>query len=781
MRIAVAAFAALLVLAAPAAAQSPQSPASPGLIRAAQERGDIDRATAARYLLYAVAGDARLPDRFASATPFDATPVLSEIRRAARVAPASRSRALLREAVAARTPKDANDPLFTRCDVLSAGPKTDKFVTEHFYIEYNQGEPQGGPTIEQYAQILEAAWKREVDQYGWARPPFVEAEDPSNPPLDRYHVRLDPLSPVVFGFVSSDGTYAGDVGDNPHTPWKEEDAQASCMALNNDFSQFAEREDVPDDEEALNALAATVAHEFNHSVHNAYGGLTGDDDPDLHFTEGMATLMEDEVFETANDNLRYLYPDFTDSMGQYEGDEYGYWFIWRGLVERFGIGVPGGAEEALQGFWELRSRGDAANTAPVGLDAVRASLAAKGVRLEDAYHAFAAGAKFVKPCGGPLAPPLCFAESALYTGGGRGIPASHGAVDRIGDAYTGSLEDNFALNWIDLPRSAEAEAVTLRNTSAGGRFRLSVICDLGTTLRGAPGAVAAGGGETTVRFDASGCLSRPVAVVTNETQTAPDPDESSERGYEISVATAPPLPASQTNTGTTNTTTNTTTNPTTPTTPADTACTYRSGFGSASASGRGRRARFAFAGTGGRVDVDVFQHSVGRRVVGERLVARYTNRSRSFTWNGRANRRGRRVADGMLSVRFTTRTSGGRVDRRRETLRRSGGRYFAARDFDLPESCSGVRRFKLLRPVFGGRSNRANDATFVLGGEATVTLEIRKGSEVVRRIEAGRRAPGVRHRLRVDAEGLPRGELELRLIVQAAGRPLEQRLYARRL
>ena len=34
------------------------------------------------------------------------------------------------------------------------------------------------------------------------------------------------------------------------------------------------------------------------------------------------------------------------------------------------------------------------------------------------------------------------------------------------------------------------------------------------------------------------------------------------------------------------------------------------------------------------VTVDVFQQSVGRRVIGERLVARYTNRARSFTWNG---------------------------------------------------------------------------------------------------------------------------------------------------
>jgi hypothetical protein len=181
------------------------------------------------------------------------------------------------------------------------------------------------------------------------------------------------------------------------------------------------------------------------------------------------------------------------------------------------------------------------------------------------------------------------------------------------------------------------------------------------------------------------------------------------------------------------------------------------------------------------VTVEVFQHSVGRRVVGERLVARFSRRTRGFTWNGRANRRGKRVRDGLLSVRFRTRSTSGRADTRRETLRRKGGRFIALRDFDRPETCAGVRAFKLLRPAFGGRSNRTNEATFVLGGEADVTLQVRRGTQVVRRIDAGRRAPGIIHRLRVDSEGLGRGEYEFRLVVQAVDRPLVERLYARRL
>jgi hypothetical protein len=63
-----------------------------------------------------------------------------------------------------------------------------------------------------------------------------------------------------------------------------------------------------------------------------------------------------------------------------------------------------------------------------------------------------------------------------------------------------------------------------------------------------------------------------------------------------------------------------------------------------------------------------------------------------------------------------------------------------------------------------------------------VRLEVRRGSRVVLRRDAGSRRPGTTHRLRVDAERLARGEYEFRLVVQgAAGRPLTERLFARRL
>ena len=66
------------------------------------------------------------------------------------------------------------------------------------------------------------------------------------------------------------------------------------------------------------------------------------------------------------------------------------------------------------------------------------------------------------------------------------------------------------------------------------------------------------------------------------------------------------------------------------------ACASRAGFASAKARPRGRKVRFAFSRrVPGRATVEVFQASVGRRVVGNRRIARFTGRRRSFTWSGK--------------------------------------------------------------------------------------------------------------------------------------------------
>ena len=106
---------------------------------------------------------------------------------------------------------------------------------------------------------------------------------------------------------------------------------------------------------------------------------------------------------------------------------------------------------------------------------------------------------------------------------------------------------------------------------------------------------------------------------------------------------------------------------------APTACAANAGFARAAAVPAGRRVRLRFTRrvkTG--ATVEVFQSSAGGRILGERRIARFTKRKRSFTWDGR------RARDGYLFVRFRVRAAGG-TDVRRSVLVRRGGRFAGGR------------------------------------------------------------------------------------------------------
>lgn len=209
------------------------------------------------------------------------------------------------------------------------------------------------------------------------------------------------------------------------------------------------------------------------------------------------------------------------------------------------------------------------------------------------------------------------------------------------------------------------------------------------------------------------------------------------------------------------------------------ACTASSGFASATARGSGRRGlRFAFARRArGPVTVDVFQTSIGRRIVGNRRVARFTGRTRGFVWAGR-----RGLRDGVYFARLRIRGADGRTDTRRVALERRNGRFARRPDFYRRTSCGVVRSFKLERPVFGGRTNRAIDASYRLGSAGRVTVDLLRGARVVRRLSAASDRPAGRtFRVRIASERLRRGDYRVRVRVVRAGRTTATALTARRL
>ena len=507
-RILALAFSALtLIAAAPAVALA--APSTPELIAHAEAGGRIDRHRADLMRAYALASPERLPRAFRSDAPWDGTLVLLGLRRdlpGIREAERREIEALL---AAAGPGEDCNNKGKTQANSLT---------TTHFYLTYDT--VAAGLSAAAYGASLERSWDKEVSQFGWAAPPVLAS---APPPGNRYHVRVDDLTAGLYGFVSPVGDHAGFVGNNPATAWNDQDAYATCMVLNRDYSGF------PSSPQA--ALDSTTGHEFNHSIQYGYGALTGTNVPDNVFVEGGATWMEDEVHDAANDNYNYLWPVFADSMGDYAASPYPYWITFRGFTERYGTGSAGGGEQVMQDFWERTSQNTASNLA-----AMQAALGTRSTTLADAFHAYAIAVKFNRPCGGGYAYPYCFEEASGYLAE-AGPTAVHATIGSVGAATTAAVEDNYAVAWVALPTSASAYNVVLANTSAGGQLRGTVACDTGAglSLSALPSVVASGQSSTLSGFNPAGCAAR-VLVVTNQSQTAANPTTSSARSFSVSTS-----------------------------------------------------------------------------------------------------------------------------------------------------------------------------------------------------------------------------------------------------
>jgi hypothetical protein len=479
---------------------------TPQLIEAARTKGQIDGDTANLYLAYAFADPDRLPAEYQGNVPWDGTLPLLRLQESVKRMPAGAKRSAI-------------ESMLTGDCGSSTGTLPSTTDSTHFHVEY--GTIGGGLTISNYTTSLETTWGTEVTSLGWAAPPVLVSNPP---PGNRYHVRIDNLGGGLYGYVTNGGEHAGLVGNNPATTWDDIDAYATCMVLNRDYTGFPGT--------PQRALDATAAHEFNHSIQFGYGAITGSNSPDDNLVEGGATWMEDEVFDSADDNYNYLWPNFAMCMGEYTASPYPYWITLRGLTERYGTGTAGAGEQVMQDFWELTSQSATSNM----LTALNSALVNKGTTLADAYHAYAIAVKFNKTCGGGYVYPYCFEESAGYVST-RGPTSVHGSIALAGGSYSGNLADNYALNWISLPTSGGPYTVTLQNTSSGGQLRASVVCDTGSALDvdpvGAP--VGAGASAALVDYNPSGCSSL-VAVITNQAQTSANPASCTARSYTLTTA-----------------------------------------------------------------------------------------------------------------------------------------------------------------------------------------------------------------------------------------------------
>ena len=507
---------------------------SPELVRQAVRAGKIDKATGLVYLAQALFARDQLPAEYRSDTPFHGTIYLLEIQRgmsALSAAQRDQVESLVGSQPTALSFFDVG-PGLGSCD-LAPLPSTHVRETAHFYIEYNEPEVNNGPdglTIEDYVDSLEHTWNAEIISFKWPAPPIGGAVPAPN---GKYLVKIQQLSPVLYGFVSNTGTSAGSVGDNPNTSWNDQDADASCMGLNSDYATFPGS--------PRRALDATTAHEFNHSIQFGMGGLAGANVPDDVFVEGGATWMEDEAYDTANDNYNYLWPVFEDDMGDNADSPYSYWVVFRSLTDRFVASKPGRAEDVFQRFWELTSKNEASNLQ--ALDQALLAKSAGAVNLAKAYHEGAVALKINEPCRKGFGRPWCLEEGRQYVNGdgvqsGAGETEVHGSIGSVGGSFSGSIPDNYALNWVALPTSAMFYSLTLRNDSTGGNLRATLGCHQGArfTIKQVTAGLGPGQSATVPVKWAQKCDVMQFVAITNVAQTAANPSSSTDRAYTVSTS-----------------------------------------------------------------------------------------------------------------------------------------------------------------------------------------------------------------------------------------------------
>ncbi len=184
--------------------------------------------------------------------------------------------------------------------------------------------------VEEVSDVLEEVWTTEIDGLGY-RPPKSDAtsdddggDNGGNRLLDVYLVNL---GPNIFGYCTSDDPHA-----HPGSRYRYWDLSAYCV-LDDDYAEFG----YPDPKDPLQV---TAAHEFFHAVQFAYDAYE-----DLWLMESSAVWVEDEVYDSVNDNRQFLADSpLSQPMRPLDKSQgfqvYGTWIVWRFLAEYFGRPSP---------------------------------------------------------------------------------------------------------------------------------------------------------------------------------------------------------------------------------------------------------------------------------------------------------------------------------------------------------------------------------------------------------------------------------------------------------
>ena len=134
--------------------------------------------------------------------------------------------------------------------------------------------------VEDIGVQLDSIYEMYIQPELWGAPPLL------NDSL--YPVYFQKLQDNYYGYVQPNKS----IGDNPNTPAVELDAYDSYMVLRNTYGSF---------ENPQEALLATLAHEFLHSIQFGYDAFE-----EKWLIEGQATSMEYWVYPELRDNFQFL-------------------------------------------------------------------------------------------------------------------------------------------------------------------------------------------------------------------------------------------------------------------------------------------------------------------------------------------------------------------------------------------------------------------------------------------------------------------------------------------
>ena len=237
--------------------------------------------------------------------------------------------------------------------------------TPHFRVHYTL---RGADvTSERYAaevaKALETTWAVQIEQMGWpAPPPDLLGGDGR---YDVYIANLKDRDGLVMGYISNEML----IGDNPNSDPIEEWAASSFMVIENDFAEV-----VAVDEDPIELMRVTVAHEFSHAVQMGYDASELLD----WYYEATAVWMEIATFDLGLSAIQYIednyyYPEVCFGSLQENGGvglDYGDWVFIQSLVDQHGPGI-------VQALWR--------NIADYeGFETLERTLAAYDDRLTDA-------------------------------------------------------------------------------------------------------------------------------------------------------------------------------------------------------------------------------------------------------------------------------------------------------------------------------------------------------------------------------------------------------------